>query len=127
MNRIRVLAAAAVALSAVPLGAGFGQPLPCVNQVSSLNSRCELWTRAFNAPTNRAGSTVTDVPAAVVADRAGRHVYLATTTTVGSARPVLTVAALNAGSGATTWVAHPHTNLTARPRVLALSPDQATI
>jgi hypothetical protein len=98
----------------------------CADQVSALNSHCERWSRSLNdrgpdrAPVN-------DSTGGVAVNRAGSRLYVASTSTVGAARPHITVAALNANSGATLWIAHPRSALATHSKVVGLSPDQKTV
>jgi hypothetical protein len=110
---------------AAPAAAPTAAPV-CLDQVATVNARCEKWARAFN-DRSPDGSIVKDVPAAMAVSRRGDRMFVATTTSVGSAQPRLTVAALSTAAGATVWVAHPPTPQSTSAVALTLTPDGKTV
>lgn len=108
-----------------PAGSPTAMPV-CVDQVSDLNSRCEVWSRAFNAR-GSGSATVDDTPRGFAVNRKGDVAFVATTTKVGQSKKHMTVAALSTKNGATRWEAKPLTSTTTYGGPLALSPDQRTV
>lgn len=111
-----------------PTGATGPSELPvCLDQVASVNSRCETWSRSFNVPSPD-GSVASDAPAGAVVNRRGDRMFVATTSRVGAAADRLTVAALSTGGkGATAWIAHPPTPQPTTAAALTLTPDESAV